>query len=499
VAVPQKELLKIESTRSDIVIPVDYNDAGAVDPGPDDLFWSQLSVDKFLERNGATNFKHLASAYEALPQNIAHNITFNLAIGIHRPRPTDTNDAWPINGKTCVGTTSSISIIGTSPSSWNLIDPSLEDLSILSLQAGSGDPYVTISGTPFLGFDLKGWYAVFDTGQVAPIHDHTNDTLYITNQISPVPTTVSVMSPSTIFRNSLNDVTKVATSGCLTLSTGLDDVASFVGGSFYLNNILIQQFDAYHAAWGGSGLHRWTNVLADHNNDPIKNGGSFYIGYCLGGILSSCIQRASTAATDGAVSFGNATIALISGCYLRGGQDGVWFDRVDTGGIAHSVLDNVADGVGEAVGWASLVLQNSRSIELSEYDGGKRNEIRGGGHGITGMRIDQSRLRDFFGSRMRFKDIPGPCVEIYPETVITVLGTTIGSGNPAGFINAGGNLDVGIQLNGPYSGCVLGTATDVTGANGDVRFKGGDIRTYADIVANGPYTDLGFNVVSKEP
>jgi hypothetical protein len=490
---PQKELFKLESTRGDMVIPVDYNDVGAVDPGPDDVFWSQMVVDRFLAANSATNFKHIAAVWEAFPDVIKHDITFNLAAGIHRPRPTDTVSAWPLNSKEVAG---AITINGASPSSWTLVDPSLEDLAIDTVQSGSGNPYVSFTGTPLFGFDLKGWLAVFDTGQVSPIHLHDDSTLYITGEISPTPSTVSVMYPSTILRNSIDDATKVANNYGLEISANKRS-SDFSSSIIYINYATVDPFGEYNAIYGAEGFHYWTNIVVRRDTGPTEDGGSFSTFGAYGAYAIGCTQRAFTSATDTAAGFYDTYFAGLIGSYFRGGQDGVSFSNVTLAAFQTTVLDDVSDAVGDAVGWASLVLRDVREIEFSEYNEGKRNEIRAGGNSIAGLRFERAALRPFFGSRILFKDVQGPCVEIYPHTRVVVEGNCIGSSNPAGFIDAGGNGDVGIELKGSYAYCKLESGTDAAGTNGDVRLKGDEIVDYTTIETDGPLTDEGLNVIEK--
>jgi len=486
------------TTIEDLVIPIDYDDVGGGsvgDPPIGSVFRIQDDIDNMLSNNGWTAFKHLAAAYEALPYYIAHNITFNLATGVHRPRATDTTAAWPLTSKQCVG--GNFTINGSPPSAWDLVDPSLEDLSISSMQVASGNPYVSFAGTPFLGLNLKGWFAVFNTGQVTTIHDHDDSTLYVNKVLSPVPTTVSIMTPSTILKNSLDDITKVATNYVLDINPLSRDY-NFVGSIFNVNYLTLVNYGAYSAIIGTEGSHIWTNILVNREIDaPIANGGSYAASNTYVLFMSDCSHRAIGADTDSVISVYKSNIASLSGCYGIRGQDGVNFYDVEIGGMGNCVFENVGNAIGEAIDWSCVVLQDVKEFEFNEYNEGKRNEIRSGSNGISGLRIERSRLRGFFGSRVIFKNIPGPCVRIWSDTHIEVTGTVIGSGNLAGFVDGGGNLDVGIQFEGGHSSCKLESGTDVTGSNGDVKLFGGEVVSYTTIETDGPLTDEGLDLIEK--
>ena len=73
---------------------------------------------------------------------------------------------------------------------------------------------------------------------------------------------------------------------------------------------------------------------------------------------------------------------------------------------------------------------------------------------------------------------------------------TVETPTNGGWINGGGNTDVGVQIDGPGARIKFSTPTNVTGTLGDVRM-GGTILSYATILASGPIADDNFNSVDK--
>jgi hypothetical protein len=86
-----------------------------------------------------------------------------------------------------------------------------------------------------------------------------------------------------------------------------------------------------------------------------------------------------------------------------------------------------------------------------------------------------------------------------PAVVVTgpLASINFQTNTPIGFKDGGGNADVGIEFQGLGGIVTLNTATDVTGANGDVRMADGGILSYATIAASGPFIDTGNNLIKK--
>ena len=54
--------------------------------------------------------------------------------------------------------------MSTSPTDLQIEKPTLTNLTIISMNAGGGNPYLNFSGSPFNGFNLKGMYVILNTG-----------------------------------------------------------------------------------------------------------------------------------------------------------------------------------------------------------------------------------------------------------------------------------------------------------------------------------------------
>jgi hypothetical protein len=147
------------------------------------------------------------------------------------------------------------------------------------------------------------------------------------------------------------------------------------------------------------------------------------------------------------------------------------------------VIEDMGSVTGHAVEItnAMLTLQNI---------GGRGSLIRD----ITGTGLE---LRNNFAvafetllaTFIEFANISGPCVKFYSNNALNFL-------LDPGFIDGGGNGDVGIEIAGSGNNVVIPAASDVTGANGDVRV-GTAIISYSEIAGLGPLQLNGPNTLEQ--
>ena len=254
------------TTLEDFTIPVDFNAAGAVDPPADIAFATQSEVDDFLTSNGTTAVRHLEAAWDSLAPIVLHTVTLELPQtgGIQRFR----TGSGRFEGKTALGT-ALIHIKGAPSTTYTDIHTAA---TITALQVsnevdgGSRNPWVEIGSTPYAAGGLKGFFAIFSNGLVALINDNTTDRLFITSPLSPLPSvgsdTVRVASPSSIYRNSLDDSSRVRDGFIWTIADHGNSLRSVE-----ITDLSIEGFGPSIAHLELEGFTRLENILVDHDTN----------------------------------------------------------------------------------------------------------------------------------------------------------------------------------------------------------------------------------------
>lgn len=477
-----------------LIFPVDYNDPTAVDPPTSMVFTRQAEITAFLAGSGTSSFKHLQAAWNATPVIVRHDLTFNLAAGVHRPRNPESNSyAFSFVGRLIISGVK-VYVQGSQGSNYRVTVPST---AISSVNNISGDPYVEFVGTPFTGLDLRGQFVVFDTAQVAVIHKNTDSRLYLCSDASPLPTSAFVGRPSTILRNSYDDILRSKSSGSVQVNPC--DAYS-TASSVYLYDLTIESFSASWDLYVFKMACRTARVLIDHagtidafgvtisNIRPIQTihslsriyfdyssirgcglaatpGGSYtgtiYLGYTeSSGISQSYIGFVnSITLSSKANAFVNRTVIdspLSQGFYLQGDSCNLWNQ------------DRIPSYTGKAT-----VIRNCPGVGISIS--------RGGTFGSNAY------------NRWLFDGVVGPCIRFNDSKMFEDYYTD------GVFANEGASCgDVGIELVGMQSLVHLFAAATVTGALGDVRMSDGEIWSYADILAAGPIRDELGNMVRKD-
>lgn len=491
-------------TSGDIDVTVDYNDPTAVDAPADIGFTTQAQIDAFLLTNGATAFKHLDRFYEALAPVKGGQIYIHLAAGVHRPSGLVSNIAWALGGKVMAFKRESdsnkiyVTIFGAPTSQWTgLVGSFAAPLSVVSVDNGtvSRNPSVTFAGTPFLGQDLKGRFCILNTGQVSPIHDHNDSTLFLLPNISPVPTSGWVGLPSTILRNSLNDVTPAVTSG-----TKLEWRLNTQGFA-RMYDVMVQPFGSAGNGIGTTdGSVRFIRCIVDeriakevYGRNP--DGVAFF-----GGIGTLAMEQSiytsppGIGGSDGVVW---VSTGLVSMTDFYGRQSESSVVRQNAALFMHrAVFEGCGGGDGQL---ATINVSNSMIYPQSFAPLGKPNEIRAAFYsGIAGIALLSSELYrsgsdDVTATyeNLVFKGVKGDCIIMRDGSAMSTKRSSYG------FRDGGGNLGVGLRLDGLNSCFDFGPLDDVAGALGAVKFADGTILSHAQIQAAGVVTDDAGNIVRR--
>jgi len=498
---------KLTKTVEDITIPIDYNGGAVGDPIDGTVFRSQADVDRVLAANSWTAFKHIEAAYRALPDVIDNTVEFEVAKGVQRPEPA-ADPAFSLEGKrqTINGL---VRVSGCESSEWDAFD-GLADLAITAVQTGSGDPYVTVSGTPFAGKDLQGLFAVFSTGQVELIHDHDDSTIHVLAELSPDPTagTVTIARPGTEFRNSLDDVNDVAPYSVIQCSTNNVEFG-FITNLFEFNRILVDTMGAFggFSSYAGSMVCNYCIVDCLRSLSGSENGDGYLAsageGTRMTLVRCSKIATPASNASDGSIYVTDRSLWGTQYCYFRGGQDGVQVTRA-AGSVVHTVFDSICDASAWGDGSAGTIrLTEAGKVGGTEFwhiaSGAYQNEIRRTKGGAAGLYMsDGALLREGYGAHIRFVDNTGPCVRIRGRTNFTTQDRYNGSPSTPGLVDGGGNLDVGIEIEGQFNRVRIGPDETVTGALGDLRIAG-VLGSYSEVEGGGDIEVANFNTIAKEP
>jgi len=483
-------------TLTAMTAPVDFNDGTAVDPGLANFFQTQQSMNDFLTLNGTSNFKHGQPIWNATPYLADHPLVFSFAGGVQRPVTVATQGgfwAWTFNNKQVRA--GSITIQGVASGSWSTFS-GLTGLVVDSHQVDSGDPWIDFSVTnpgAFTPRELIGFNIVTSDGLVATINDNTGDRIFLNQPLSPAPTdgvsTVTVATQGTVFRNSLDDLTNEYFFTMLVQGGPLFSVT--------VNDISIQGFGSLGSLDVLDDITSFNRVIIDDwtpEQAPLSRNGN---GYAVNTTnanaqFTGCSFKRTENPNSDNILFGNANSSItMTYCVGVGGQDGIQLGPSTVLRLINCVFDKVSTSI-PAARKGMLEFDSLSQVDFFQGNPGKSNEVRNSAATVSGVHVQDSAIVGFNqisrNQHCIFTDCAGACLSVGPGVNIDIEGT--------GFIDGGGNLDVGIDMQGPLSSISLPSTNDVAGANGDVRLAG-VVLTYADIVTNGPMTDADFNHVSK--
>lgn len=471
------------STTTDLLIPVDFNDAGAVDPPAGAVFSSQDVVDDILTGLGATSFKHIDRVYNALPTWVEHEANLVLAGGVHRPSG-DTSAGWELRVKN-IGKNGTLFINGPLPSDYiGVVGSYAAPLTVDSYVSASDDPSMTFLGTPFAGLNLRGRFAITDSGQATVIHDHDDSTLYVTNNLSPAPATCWVGRPAAVLRCSLDDVNNYNPSVFRIASAG------FIGG-FRLEDMAIEGFkgNGIIASLGDAANVNTLRFVVD-DLTPYEDFGAAPNGrpFQLGATTGFAIFRDTAYAAPIGVG-GNDQLLFTSG----GNNTRVYFFGFYSGPATGFALDQAVCTFRNTVfdtltGTYELGLANIDGMFLHFSGSGVANTMRN----CKSVRMSRSEVPVWgafgaYSSGLIVKNCSvDACVRLLKDSVVDLAPSHYGM---FGYKDGGGNAGVGFELVGPNAYLKVDSSTDLSGADGDVKMADGSVWSYSDIATYGPIVD----------
>ena len=489
-------------------ITVNINPASAAVRPPVGTVWqTQAQIDAFL--GAETAFSRAEHFFGFLAEEIAGPLTVNMSGDTHHPDAVQSTSeyAFPWN-KSRLVTGGTFTLNGElDPSQWTQVHAGG---TVIAHQVGSLDPFMDFAAATFPNDDsLEGSTVVADNGFVGLIIEHTDSRLRIASNLCPAPidstTTVTIRRPITKLRNSVDDIVAFSTLGNLNLDMQ-------VGEQDFNRLITVNAVEIECA--GNNGVNNVFGTGFTFFNDVLFNGlDALFPG---DGLLWSF--RSGFADTKEMNMFGTrvSTIAIRNG----GGQDGIFDvngiiqlvgsfsaggeDAVRVGGLLF-VFSSVFKGIGE-VGLVPDVLGVRGSLgilanaefglqEVAFFGAGTRCKILdtavgwSGLHALTGSVI----LTNAVELGLEFGGCSGSCIRLDGRTQLVISDVPAGKG----IKDAGGNLDVGIELAGAFASLVLNAETDVSGALGDTRIDG-SVVAYGDIpVAPASSTTANLNLVQR--
>ena len=171
--------------------------------------------------------------------------------------------------------------------------------------------------------------------------------------------------------------------------------------------------------------------------------------------------------------------------FIGNGRDPIYTKH--SVGIARTVIKNMTKG--------GLVVQDANFFSFQdEYynNSGKRGVYDNcGTSSIPAVVISNTPMPEVQGTRMEFKNNLGPCIEFQDHCIMFKQP----NGDP-GFVDGGGNADVGIQVTGSNSILRLSSQTSVSGLVGDMRIDG-VVGSYSDITAAGTLVTKKLNSIEN--
>lgn len=473
------------------------------------LFTLQSEVDAYLLSKGATAFKYPTKVWDrAIPDNIWHQVRFYMQPGVHRPEnplPAGASAAWDFcrtdantKPKTFKKNAGYLTFYQgpTSDDYYNTWESLLGDLTVTgsnSSWSGTGGtipPYYTVSGTPFGADNSLVGYWVITNNNFLPreILANTANTVYLQEGIVAGTTTIRVCSPSAIFRNSYDDLTKV------NLNTFNFQTLSKIAGTAYVgyDSIRIDQFS------GGVGivakdcfLATWC-VLFDHARQKNLYPYSSSFGRCINGTNGNTYEseggqiwqtscRGATLATvpatstqepfvfTGTTGRRSGTLSLISipvagfknGCSVSGMKvslsDFRWMDCVSSGN-QHSMVD------------CDVLLQ------ASHLNGGYRTNM-----GLSFQRCNMSGGSNQYDSFFMDGFTGGQY-----SAMFQFWNCQMRESSALGFVQgANANGGYGVLIVGPRSALWLRRLSTLTGTYGEVHVAG---NLWQDVTNRTKYT-----------
>jgi len=470
----------VTKTATNLAFPIDYDNG--TDPDAGVVFQNQTEIDDYLITHSITHFKHVQACWEATPVHLVHDIFFNLVAGTHRPRnPEPAPFAWCFTSYGDFpkvmhpGAAVYVSGENVNVGNWNVIVASQTVASYDNLNA---DPKIQVSGTPFVAGALKGYFARYDSSPnaVYVIHNNTTDTIYLSENVSGAPTSVEILSPATIMRNSYNDTTIAKNDSALFFSNPQsDDTDGQEGGEGRVTNIRVDNFGVRAGIEIQNGMgFTFSQSLIDQAG--LKDSGITWYGRGIDSRNGSKISWykssfrgryiASTPSGDSspAIALGGSMPHNFAGTIERGyiGGSGGAGGCVD---IYNSWIRFASGVIGDC--GANAIRASNSWIDIQTTTNTKRTTFRGA-HGtaidlVANCIMPPSQSTNSVGEiSCTFESLDSDAILVGPNCVVR-LGDVKDAGVPL-------TAHV-VRVLGPFSKVYASISTTASGAQGDVRYS----------------------------
>lgn len=484
-------------TKEDLVIPINFDTAGSIDPPAGVSLTSQAQIDDILADAGTSAFKHVHEVLAALPW-VLHDVTLNVGAVVQRPSSAT---APMIDVRLFIFDGSVVIAGDPDTSNWSVVHAggTITGHQVIDEVTGIRQPYLDFAALTFPNDNsLSGRHTVTSDGYVGVIWKHTDSRLWLTKAISPAPTdgvsTAFVAKPGTVFRHSTDDLVKSSGNFIKMHIIGYptDEIPAGLN-MVTMRDVTLEDFGsgvACQLAGADQNKQRveMSNIQLDKTAFSNENGDGFFSQNIRISLLdSSAIATIGTGAADAAGRAESEGDILWRRSYAQGFEDGF---RADTDG-AVTFLDSVARSCGNSSTEAAIRTRAGGSFNSIDTPGGVINSIVDS----PGVALELSgRGRSFTAASpsagLRFEGNAGSCVQV-KDTIFDM------SAKSSGFKDGGGNLGVGVEMLGPHGSAILSADTDVTGIVGAIRVAGG-VESYATLVANETINDdISFSGISQ--
>lgn len=516
-ALPQS----LQTTTEALTFTVDPSDGGAVTGPFSQVFTDMDEVAAAL--NGETNFRYLQDIIDALPGKIQHSVSISLAAGVHVPNPAsipEVNSAqqfgFLIPSSLQLTAAGAILITGSSTRTVVTSPGTVQSHAVLD-RVGDVMPSVTFSGTPFAGQNYKGLYCETSDGALALINSHTDDTLVLQGVLSVEPTdsvtTVEIVRPSTVLRNSNDDSAPAGNTAAVGLAAQCETNFNYI----QLLDILIESAGSTAFTHGDvfQGARK-TNlimyrVMSDYDVD-IATGttpnNNYFVGVADAGYcqLIDCVHRAfvngglasANRRCDGVTLYGsNVTYSIIRSMMI-GMEDAFTLNNAYRVLWASSTIEDA--GATSAENRCAILFDEQGGelqflVYTSGFQAGHKSQIRDCESDGIRMIANGTIGGDSFD--LTCEGVAGNCLWVSGNRnlVDATQGTDASQG---GIRDGGGNGEWGILVEGAYNRLDLGPDTDVVGTSGFVSVSGTTYANPAALTAAAPVSDIAnFNRIDN--
>lgn len=458
-------------------------------------FRAQADVDRAL--SGASEFKHWMDVLDALADlETFFPITLTLAGNSDQfGRAGDTITAFDFSRTVFKGANAIWDIQGPNPSTWAVFG-GFSTQAITVVQAGSNDPFVDTSGTPYTTGALKGLRVRFTTGQIVEIHDNTTSRIHFVQELSPVPLltdTFDVIRPPRL-RNTTDGTTLLVPNGIGAIpfrwSTNRGVEARTP------NNVSNIGFDALakdiiHHRVTGPDFWLWDRV--EFSRDLGGSGFTFRaFGNAKNIFVNTTHRGAASEQFFDIAPDSSGSNAVFQDCYLQVGANPILGLFAGVCNLVQTVLEGGGSNLNQPP--SSVYVDRAVTVmSLFSFSNGKRTTFRAP-VAVPALVLDGAVLSTNLVGGV-FENCPSACIRMINGARYDESGQTLSPG----LIDGGGNSDVGFELDS-RSTLVHQNAggTTLSGALGDVRVVGSAPTTYAALNAS-PVADLTNFVLASSP